>query len=678
MNSDHISYQTNSSHITEQSTPDAYEFTEGKAPPDTLVISRDRDGTPLSLYGDLEWDWTPYHSEGRKRALIFKFWKAKEPTFQQEDIAREMRWLVFLLIQFKQGGTLSVGTLKYYVGALRSMARFCDSCAISLNAALAAPERIAQFAQIDAPKMVNIASLIAFLHKLGPGRTGFEIVNKAAVKRLQEEAQKWTMDHKKQCAPIPTRIYTSIISTLAQELSIFEKVMDRLLQLFQDCTEDRYLGRHRSTQLRKRKLDKSEKSKPGFRDLLCQHELDEFWKEREYIESIQGLPGALSEAMLVCTLLIQAFTGMRRNEVISLPYNCLSAATRNGTTHYIVKGRVTKSTKGKARRVQWVTNESGRSAILLAQRIAKAAYTAYGMKPQSSNDHINDHYLFVTVYPALCDNVEFKNLPNLLIAKYYKSQYRRLQVNIEEEDLRELERIDPYRAWRTESAFQLGQPWPFISHQLRRSLALYAQRSGLVSLPSLKRQLQHITQEMSLYYANGSAFAKNFIGDSGKEKHFGEEWQNAQPVSQYLSYATHVLFADENDLFGVHPHWIKHRLRNEDGIVLLGRDETLDRFKKGEMAYRETILGGCVKVGECDKNPLDLLHVDCITTHCNNMVGSKKKLERVITIQASLVQKLERDAAFSSEYRHEKANLKILVTTLENVSKGINPTKEAA
>ena len=91
------------------------------------------------------------------------------------------------------------------------------------------------------------------------------------------------------------------------------------------------------------------------------------------------------------------------------------------------------------------------------------------------------------------------------------------------------EQIDPHRAWRSEPRFQLGVPWTLTSHQLRRSLALYAQRSGLVSLPSLRRQLQHITEEMSRYYARGSAFANNIIGDN--KHHFGHDWQDAQPVS---------------------------------------------------------------------------------------------------------------------------------------------------
>src|SRR5258706_10613078 len=124
-----------------------------------------------------------------------------------------------------------------------------------------------------------------------------------------------------------------------------------------------------------------------------------------------------------------------------------------------------------------------------------------------------------------------------------------LQPIIEEADLRELEQIDPHRAWRSEERFKPGIPWTFTSHQLRRSLALYAQRSGLVSLPSLRRQLQHVTEEMSRYYARGSTGAKDLIGDN--KHHFGCDWQDAQPVSAAMSYLQNVLLTDEV-LFGAH------------------------------------------------------------------------------------------------------------------------------
>ncbi len=87
----------------------------------------------------------------------------------------------------------------------------------------------------------------------------------------------------------------------------------------------------------------------------------------------------------------------------------------------------------------------------------------------------------------------------MVLSHAKESLHLRLFPIIEEEDIKELEDIDPFRAWHTEPEFAIGKRWPLTTHQLRRSLAVYANASGLVRLSSLRRQLQHITREMSLY-----------------------------------------------------------------------------------------------------------------------------------------------------------------------------------
>ena len=241
--------------------------------------------------------------------------------------------------------------------------------------------------------------------------------------------------------------------------------------------------------------------------------------------------------------------------------------------------------------------------------------------------------------------------------------------SIQEADLRELESIDPHRAWREEEAFKVGKRWKFTTHQLRRSLALYAQRSGLVSLPSLRRQLQHITEAMSRYYARGSSYAEDFIGDD--KEHFGRDWQETQPESAGLSgtqrdsaglsFILNVLLTDDK-LFGAHVHWVKHRLKSPEGIILIDRETTKARFNKGEMAYRETLIGGCASTTSCDKPAINYLNVDCIRDNCSKLVGNVPRLERVIWAQQRMVSTLDPE---SIEYRTERADLDVLTAALD-------------
>jgi hypothetical protein len=210
-----------------------------------------------------------------------------------------------------------------------------------------------------------------------------------------------------------------------------------------------------------------------------------------------------------------------------------------------------------------------------------------------------------------------------------------LLPEIKESDIKELEEIDPHRAWRSEEKFQVGKPWPLSSHQFRRSLAIYASKSGYVSLPSLRRCLQHITNEMAIYYANGSAFAKDLI--TNNRNHFAREYQKSQPESQALAYIAHVLLSDER-LFGPHGEWVERhdRLKNST-LSSNSRQETIRKFKKGEISYRETHLGGCTELRPCDKQAMRSI-IGCLD--CNQSVIKLSKLNRLIKIQESLVEKL--------------------------------------
>jgi hypothetical protein len=123
--------------------------------------------------------------------------------------------------------------------------------------------------------------------------------------------------------------------------------------------------------------------------------------------------------------------------------------------------------------------------------------------------------------------------------------------------------------------------------------------------------------------------------------------------------------ADKNELFGAHSTFVNKHLRDEKGVVVYNREETIELFKKGLMAYRETFIGGCTNTGDCDVNPLDIFHVECILKHCSKLAGNVKKLNRAVSIQGRLVAKLQQVDTSSPEYRHERSNLDILTGAME-------------
>ncbi len=649
--------------------PDSYDDSVGLIPPDDFVVSRFHDGTVASRYMDMSWNRTPYDPDGHPSWLRFPFWKYKHLTLEQESLNREVHWLMFLLTWKRPRLTLSFSSLESYMCFFRMLTKTAYASSCQIKEILSDETRIMHLIDSGGIGYRNIgllSSLLSFLLKLGTEGSGLFVPGRKVLRQLNQHYNQ-SRDESKQTPPIPTRIYTKIIVGLLRELEEFEKVADRYFALLTECLSDPLMGRSRTIQYCKVvRLGLTDKApRPHFSQLLRKYDLEDYFASRQLVHDVTGLSSGLSEAQEVAKLLIQTFSGMRDDESAELPFHSLITSVSDDRTHYLLAGRTTKLNNGLFKRTKWATSREGQKAVLLAQRIATAIYESMGESPEPDMERINNYPLLVsTAYLPINARLIAKGHKGFLAGGFKLADFGKIKVRllakIEESDIRELEQIDPHRAWRSEAAFQIGCAWPFETHQLRRSLALYAQRSGLVSLPSLRRQLQHITEEMSRYYARGSAYAKNFIGDD--PEHFGLEWQETATESAALSYFLNVLYSDEV-LFGGHVNWMEHYLKSADGTVCVDRETTMRRFKKGELSYRETSLGGCTNVNECKSVPIKWLDIDCIEK-CSNLVGKLSKLEEVIVVQKNWVATLDPK---SIEYRTEKEDLAVLVGAHEKI-----------
>lgn len=658
--------------------PDSFRGDGATPPHDRFVISRMRDQREASYYRDAIWDFTAYTPEGMPARLYFEYWGTEQATGKRLELARELRWIIFLHAWKAHGRPLSFSTLLRYLWGLRFVARYCENAGCSIGDVFADPIRLIELVgELPGGAIGIISTILKVLRSLGASETGWSVVDKKTIQTLRgyrENYRKALLQH----PPLPTRVYSSLISNLARELDEFEAIADRYLALVRIVASDPMMGRGEIQQFKiARRLGiKRGYQRPTFDQLLSEYNLDAYFAAKGLLRSCVGLVSGLSEVQMSAKLLLQVFSGMRDDEAISLPHDCLREVTNDGRLHFILTGRTTKLHGGRVKQTEWITSRDGARAVRISQRVADAIYGVIGATPGPSDWRTRYFPLFISpTYLPLTGNTTKTQphgyRPSRLIFAKFPELRARLEPLIGEKDIQELEQIDPHRAWRSESWCKAGAAWFLKSHQLRRSLALYAQRSGLVSLPSLRRQLHHITEEMSRYYARGSAFAKNFIGDD--KQHFGNEWQDTQPVSAALSYIANVLLSDDV-LFGGHANWMEHRLRGNDGVVAVDRAATIRRFRKGELSYRETFLGGCTNTEECNQIALKWLDVDCLAG-CRNMVGNLTKLNRVIAAQTRLVESLDSN---SVEFKAEKADLDVLVATRNKVVGQTQTGSEAA
>jgi hypothetical protein len=231
-------------------------------------------------------------------------------------------------------------------------------------------------------------------------------------------------------------------------------------------------------------------------------------------------------------------------------------------------------------------------------------------------------------------------LANLETADY--GNWLKLPI-IQETDFAELKFISPFRDWESEVKFQVGKPWPLTTHQLRRSLTVYATQSGLVSNETMRVQLGHFMRSMMLYYANGSSFAKSLIGEN--TDHIAYELTRENQELNALAYIKHVISSNEQ-LFGGHGTFIEKNIKPTNLInVVEFRETTIQNFKRGLIAFKETIVGACMSLVPCNH----LAHADishCIK--CSKSSVQLSKLEKATAHQTIFLNSLE---VGSVEYR---------------------------
>lgn len=640
------------------SQPDSFDISND-IPNSNFVVSRDEDEQVISYYGDMEWDFTVYNkSKAKSSKLIFSYWGDECITPQKEELVGEMKYVMFSLIWLRDKKPLSIGTLRNYLTIIREIAKFAKFRSCSLQMILEQSKLLIEFLKSFGKSgwyIETMTSLIAALKEITYPNFRLQNINNDIIKILKKHNIQYR-NSLNQHSPIPTRIYSQILLNFNNYLQNWKEISGEVMNIVKSCYELK---------------EKLNGKRPDYDPILVKASS----QLRNYVLSntgkftIKEISSLLTDTQAICKLVIQSFTGMRDTEAQTLPYHCIKKITSNSEVHYFICGITSKLNNGKPKLTEWVTNRDGIIAVDIARNIADIIYYIHQDIPIEKEVSTYDYPLFIsTSYLGLTGKAV-----NSKLVKYKtgtldsKRQLDKLIPKIETEDIIELEKIDPHRAWRSEEYFQIGSQWRLTTHQFRRSLALYAQRSGLVSLPSLKRQLQHITIEMTRYYAKGSPFAKNLIAED--KTHFAHEWQETQIESSYLSYLENVLMTNK-PLYGGHAHWVEQILKKNNQNQVINREETLKRFKKGEIFFRETIMGGCTKVGECNSSAINWLQVNCLKENCRHLVVSLPKLERVITAHKNMINGLD---VTSLEYRTEINYLEIL----EDIKQKILKFKEA-
>jgi hypothetical protein len=645
--------------------PDAWQEDYRISLPLGHVISRDKRGHPASYVDDFAWDLTAYHPRGTRSILHFFYWvqgsrikwisvRPSDITPEREARIRELQFLMTRQMYFGDGLLNAPDTLYIKLNQLYRLARFAEQHACSVRSVLEQQALLDAFsATVPAYESAKWMGWLKVLGQLDSGtELGFDLAPMKKWKELSDRAKE-SRSSKRQHAFLPTGIYSAVINNLTTELDDIEAHQDRLLAA---CGEA-------STEYAIAKANQTTNTIAIGEAVIERHGLGDYLNRRGLGSDLPGLSGAITEIFLICKLQIHVFSGMRHQEARHLPYHCIETVKgAHGRKHCLIVGITTKLEGSRRRRTRWVTTDGdGFRAIRMAQRFAAVIYQILGVAPKTDEGSKDDYPLFPSTDYLPWDQrhglrTEMVFPAQLPLNRAKDSLVARLCPVIEESDIAELEEVDPFRAWREEPEFAIGERWSLTPHQLRRSLALYANGSGLVRISSLRRQLQHLTKEMSLYYGRGSTFCKNFIEEDPKgfKKHIAMEWQDGNNEAQALAFVREVLNSREPLFGGAGNFYQRQRTRGE----VVSRNEVEKQVKAGLLSYKDGPLGGCTNPNPCKSaKGLSLIDTVCATDNCNHLVGKHSTIIQTIKFMRASMAHIAPD---SITYDMEKEELAAL------------------
>lgn len=626
---------------------------ENLCPDPDIIISHDGKKI-LSKFEHDEWDLSPYSMSVNKEPK-FSFVRVLKITDEVNRLDRtlidEMKHILLVVLYTNRGGRfgcISVSTFRKYFYCLARMGRFC----IKVN-------RESALEVICLKDLFSRAHIFNIFSKSNPDvlrqRNMVDTFN--AIRTISQEylgfkVDKVRFDEKiareyNQHPVIPPDIYLKLVNGLSKDIEFFSSHFHRLTDFIAEF-EDKAVGR---THFSQKSLGISKKAyRMTIVEVIEKHELMELFQEFYDVSSLASLITALMKIQFICLHTIVLYTGMRISEALNMPFDCLreeiltpaifgddgsviveveaiDTVSCHGTSEKEVTttdehGPVvddlvevfsfTTKYTGIRESASWLANEDVKKAIFILQAINK------GFAKSEQKEF--DRTLFVT--------------PNLLKGKsrvrsVFKRQHQPSWYStllIKQEDLDILRASNPEVKLKNEK-FELGKPWPVTAHQFRRSLAYYAANSGFVSLPTLTVQFKHLVSDMTKYYCRNYESIKTIFGLYNPEtnkfelrsEHTLFDFKEARIAFVVDSLINEVVDSEEL-LFGKSANYIqKQRAEikgSEDVVTVMEvRRKTEDAVKKGEIYYRQTLLGGCTNVEQCDCRMLGEF-TSCLSNAC--------------------------------------------------------------
>ncbi|WP_229651840.1 site-specific integrase [Vibrio parahaemolyticus] len=318
-----------------------------------------------------------------------------------------------------------------------------------------------------------------------------------------------------------------------------------------------------------------------------------------------------SKLQTACFICCGAFSGMRVSELFELHEDSFHTYSIDGQTFHSVSAATHKLAAGK-KNEEWLTSPIVEKAISLAVKLSSCSREQLIKVAAHSSDPGQVDKLIEISGNLWLSQIQRKNLPILITRNKWndrlKAYSKVVKAIVDEATLSECRQLNPRDGGAIDAKVKLGEPWPFLTHQFRRTFACFAIRNNLGHPISIKQQFKHISLRMTEWYGNGA------IESRLKDVNIDSELINLLNEVKIEQTTAHFnqWFNGDNKLSGSFGKAIV-AMRNDKPIIYSSWENLYRLVKEKRLTLHGTLHSYCKNGYDCDMDGVinPALCVDC-------------------------------------------------------------------
>jgi|GEM_PF-3748774 len=616
---------------------------DASSPDCTHIISRKRNGDVMSVYSDNTWDFSLYTTRPNAR-LNFEGIFTDEHTFSlrnsslAKSIIDDSKKIVLNLWYRRQ---LSVNSVMALWIQIKYIARYALVSRTNFTEALCKVDFIEYRLQGSEStyqewiRLAGLYNLINHLIQLSHQVSGFHItpsvdLTNLVIEKAQERINERTKE-RIQTPVIPIRVLTELINQCTQACVRFMEIKSIVETLWKSYEITKVKAVTGDITFGKWRRSNATVARQVWKHIKNSHQESIKLLADLQIDSIQELTNYIGYIQKCSATMISQFTGMRISEVRSIPLNSYRRISYGEEVICGFDSYTFKFAGNSPKKQFWVTADEAELYYQSALNSASLIYRfIYSLNLESLDQ---DKY---PIFPGQSLKSGSETPIFLANPRSFREGWRpstkytnhRDKFSVTNEDIEEIQSFNPWVDF-SEKGINIGKEFPFSWHMLRRSLVVYAARGG-VSIPAIANQLKHPIEKMTIYYADGSVYANNFIDRSKNNdslidfvSELQEEISNAKIDSIIDDISDY-----EGILFGGTGAYLQ-RQKSKGILPSIYQDRSLTEkeVRAGRLAYRRTAVGGCSSIDPCDRIAFTSI-LTCID--CSNAIFNDDTAEIMI------------------------------------------------